>query len=315
MSTTRRKRRLKKSFKIGIVIFLFLLMSAISATYYFTQIAVPVQKPVYGEVENNDANDEYGKINNPEEIQESTGTTLNYRIFNLKKGNCIFINIGDVEVLIDAGANNSEGKKIAKDIRNDVKDELDYVIATNSKANRIGGMPAIYKNYRVGTTFYNDKQNSTAQTKFEKAAEKSNYKKAKDENIKLGNAATLSIYSVADKKVDSNNASLIAELNYAGFRIAEIGELTEKYEARLNGNLKELSALVISKINTINFIDMVPTNYILISSPTKVPQKIVNKVENKEVYATYKHGDLILDCNGKEVNTNFVDKEQLNIRQ
>lgn len=136
----RRKRRMKPKVKMGIFVFFLvvLLGGIVSYKYYLIQNADP-----FGEIDNGLEAD-----NEAELVDYETAT---YTVIDVPGGEAIFIDDGDVEVLIDTGCKNTTDKLLSS-LEGKVDGMLDYLIITNDSEKRTGGLNAVYKEYEVDKT-------------------------------------------------------------------------------------------------------------------------------------------------------------------
>jgi glyoxylase-like metal-dependent hydrolase (beta-lactamase superfamily II) len=77
------------------------------------------------------------------------------KVFAVKEALSVFIDSGEKDVLIDGGEGGA-GKEISKAINEYVDGPLEYVIATHSHADHVGGLDRIYEDYAVSHTIYGD---------------------------------------------------------------------------------------------------------------------------------------------------------------
>ena len=101
-------------------------------------------------------------------------------------GDCIYINYGEIDILIDAGSRQSSAATIIAYIDNHIQDnKLEFVIATHAHQDHIAGFysstgnTGIFDAYEIGIIIDFPKTNSTTVTY-------NNYKAARDEAVTRG---------------------------------------------------------------------------------------------------------------------------------
>lgn len=303
-----KRRKVKKSFKLTICAILVFGL-AVGAMITLNNLNKPAKKIEYGKVTEFDANADYGKIKDPDSSENITsGAKLKYYVFDLGKGYGIFIDCGDTEVLIDAGYK-KDGSKIAKKIKPYVKEELDYVISTNTNSNRIGGLPEILKQFRVQNVIYSAKDNTKGSSDLKKAAEKTNYIKGEDKLITLGENANLSIIAPDPKAVTPSEKSLSTIFTYGETKISETGDLPEKFANHLSDELSESNVIIAAnngEFSSNKLIELITPTYYVIPTNNKLSKKMTEWAEEyaRNVYTTKKNKDVVFWTNGSEISSN-----------
>src|SRR5665648_135823 len=157
--------------------------------------------------------------------------TIHY--LDVGQGDSIFIDYGNYEVLIDAGTA-GYGAKVVNYIRPYVDGDLELVICTHIHADHIGGIPAVLAAFNVEMVIDSGEVGTTATWRNYMAAvdkEGCTFLVDKDMQIDIGENAWLNIYDIVDGDSDSNNNSVVAELDYSGFSALFTGDLDSKYES------------------------------------------------------------------------------------
>ena len=105
---------------------------------------------------------------------------------NKYTGDCVYINYGDIDILIDAGSRQSSALTIKAYVDNYIRDgKLEYVVATHAHEDHIAGfyssrtVTGIFESYEIGTIIDFPKTNSTTVTY-------NNYKTYRDRAVAKG---------------------------------------------------------------------------------------------------------------------------------
>ena len=305
----RKKRRLKKSVKITALLILVISISGVFGFNYYKSITKPKPKLEYGKVNDERANDEYGKIKASNEIDNTdVGNAFKYIIFDLGKGYSMFIDCGETEVLIDAGFK-KDGKTIAKKIKPYIKGNLEYVISTNTKPNRIGGLATVLKKYRVSKVIVSEQDNSAGFKDLKKAAEKSIMQKGTDKLLNIGTNANLSIIKHSDDAATSEEKSLATVFRYGSIKISELGDLPENYAKHFSDEASESNIIIAGKNGNMEYnkiIKIITPEYYVIPTDKKITAKETKWAENytSKIYSTHANKDIIFTMDGKSVKSN-----------
>jgi beta-lactamase superfamily II metal-dependent hydrolase len=99
----------------------------------------------------------------------SSATAVTIHVFDVGEGLAVLIDDGDVEVVIDGGYK-QYGAPFSDYIKPYVDGDIEYVIATHSHADHVGGLAQIYQDYQVDHTIYGDTGTSGQYKDFENAA-------------------------------------------------------------------------------------------------------------------------------------------------
>jgi competence protein ComEC len=143
----------------------------------------------------------------------------------------VLIDDDNTEILIDAG-NDRDGAVLADKIAPCVADgTLEYVIATHSHADHIGGLEDIYAAYQVAHTIYGDTGTSQQFKEFMDAASaepNSIVLEDGDEVIRLPEGASLTILDILDGDTNTNNNSVITVLEVSGRKMLVTGDAEDE---------------------------------------------------------------------------------------
>ncbi len=313
----KRRRKLKGWAKAVLCVFLVAgVLGGVYAYHYFTYEAIEI-----GNVETQ--KDDKEDKEKEEEITSEAAFT--YNVLALGTGQCIFIDSGETEVLIDGGSSEADAKKIVSFIEDKVDGRLEYVIATNNDAARIGGLPYIYSIYEVRNTLYEGKGEGEAFDAFYNAAKKDGETTvAEKSSIDLSGGATLSLYRPVTKDKDTKKNSIVAMASVNGFTFVDTGDLDAEGEMAYRYDLSELNLEKVTALvagdhgrETSNTImeAFSPEYFIVSAAKDEVSQEVLSRASDYtgNIYGTYKHGNLIFTVKPGDDNvyTNFETKETL----
>jgi glyoxylase-like metal-dependent hydrolase (beta-lactamase superfamily II) len=89
----------------------------------------------------------------PDPIPSKAAVSIH--VFDVGEGLAVLIDDGDVEVIIDGGYK-KYGVAFSEYIRPYVDGDIEYIIATHSHDDHVGGLIQIYADYQVDHTIYGD---------------------------------------------------------------------------------------------------------------------------------------------------------------
>ena len=263
----------------------------------------------------NNATASVSNINNSNENNNVDGSLSVYFI-DVGQGDCIYINQGEYNMLIDAG-NNEDGEKLVSYLKSLNVNGFDYVIGTHPHEDHIGGMDDIINNFEIDNYYMPDKL-STTKT-FEDVldaldAKGLSYNVPKiDDEFKLGDATFKVIYS-GDDTNDINDSSIVLKMTYGDNTFLFTGDATSNVEEIiLNKDIKSDVLKVAhhgsSYSSTTEFLDKVDPKYAIISVGTNNsynhPASItLQKLSNRDitVYRTDLDGTIIFTSDGTNLS-------------
>jgi beta-lactamase superfamily II metal-dependent hydrolase len=157
-------------------------------------------------------------------------------VFDVGEALSVFIDIGDTEALIDGGNDGGRraggGGTIAEFLESRIDDGiLEYVVATHSHADHIGGLDDIYETFQVAHTIYGEKGASKQYEEFWEAANgegDSEVHNDVDEVIRFSEGVTLSIFDILDDENNPNNNSVISLLDCYGRKLLTTGDAEDE---------------------------------------------------------------------------------------
>lgn len=263
----------------------------------------------------NNATASVSNINNSNENNNVDGS-LSVHFIDVGQGDCIYINQGEYNMLIDAG-NNEDGEKLVSYLKSLNVNGFDYVIGTHPHEDHIGGMDDIINNFEIDNYYMPDKL-STTKT-FEDVldaldAKGLSYNVPKiDDEFKLGDATFKVIYS-GDDTNDINDSSIVLKMTYGDNSFLFTGDATSNVEEIiLNKDIKSDVLKVAhhgsSYSSTTEFLDKVDPKYAIISvgknNSYNHPASItLQKLSNRDitVYRTDLDGTIIFTSDGTNLS-------------
>lgn len=323
MKTRKVKRRLRKPYKILlIIVVLSLLIVGIKVA---ANLILNAPGPQYGDINDIETSDSEG---DGEVLASEMGDnydldiqTLTFEVLDVGQGQSIFLDYGDMEVLIDGGGSDY-GKSVVKKIKERVDGNLDYVIATHSHEDHIGGLSAVYKAFKVTKTIYGDLSSEESCKIFEKDAKANGkFENDKDTILDLGKNATLTIYDVTDDDENTNNNSVLCLIQYGETYFFCSGDAEKKTEKKLRTKIPRCDVVVAghhgsSTSNTL--LDILSPSYFIISAgkdnkygqPHKeVLEYAINS--SFSTYGTWKSGDITFISDGMSVTCDAKEEDIL----
>ena len=273
----------------------------------------------------------------PEPPTPSVGTVTVY-VWDVGEALSVLIDDGDTEILIDAG-NDRDGQTIVAKVAPYVSDgTIEYVVATHSHSDHIGGMEDIYAAYHVAHTIYGDTGVSGQFREFFDAAraeEDSTLKEDEDEVIGLPNGATLSVLDIIDGESNTNNKSVITALEFGGRKMLVTGDAEDEKSKKLQGalvgrlqndRLYPIDVYVVGHhgsetSNSEALLSLIKPAFAIISSEGpygqyKNPNEAVIArlaATGASIFATYRSGDITIRLSNDCIILSAPDSERLTV--
>ena len=263
----------------------------------------------------NNATASVSNINNSNENNNVDGS-LSVHFIDVGQGDCIYINQGEYNMLIDAG-NNEDGEKLVSYLKSLNVNGFDYVIGTHPHEDHIGGMDDIINNFEIENYYMPDKL-STTKT-FEDVldaldAKGLSYNVPKiDDEFKLGDATFKVIYS-GDDTNDINDSSIVLKMTYGDNSFLFTGDATSNVEEiilhqDIKSDVLKVAHHCSSYSSTTEFLDKVDPKYAIISvgknNSYNHPASItLQKLSNRDikVYRTDLDGTIIFTSDGTNLS-------------
>ena len=173
--------------------------------------------------------------------------TLYVTYINVGQGDSILIQVGDCDILIDAGTA-SYGSTVSNYLKNQGVDDIELMINTHPDADHCGGLTTVLNNFVVEEVWISkDTSKTTAAYKNFTAAITSEGLTAKQPNagyVYTYEYLTLTVlYSAVGS--DSNNSSIVVMMEYGNFKFLFTGDIGEEVETQLVSSGKDLSCDVL----------------------------------------------------------------------
>lgn len=252
------------------------------------------------------------ELNDEEEI-ESKNEQLKVYFLDVGQADSIYINLGDYNMLIDAG-NNEDGPKLVTYLKSLGVEEFNYVVATHPHEDHIGGMDDIINNFKIDE-FYMPDAITTTKT-FEDVLDALNNKNMKystptiSSKFEMGDASFKVLYTDNNQN-NLNDTSIVLKLTYGETSFLFMGDASSKVEKKLLTEDIKSDVLKLghhgSSYSTSNeFLNKVNPSYAIISvgknniynHPTKLT---LDKLKNITVYRTDNDGTIIATSNKKDI--------------
>jgi beta-lactamase superfamily II metal-dependent hydrolase len=265
----------------------------------------------------------------PPDPTPSITDEVTVHILNVGEGLSVFIDDGEVEVLIDGGYK-GYGKHVSEYIAQYVDGDIEYVIATHSDSDHVGGLIQVYADYQVNCTIYGNESVIGNYPDFKQAAlsePDSVYRNDTDETLELGEDVTLQTIDVTDDDTKPNNNSIIALLDTGASKLLVTGDAEKKAERLLSGKIGRVDVYVVGHhgsetSSSQDFLNEIRPAYGIISTvgPTRdnhnpdwdVMDRL-SKADTK-LYTTYRSGDIAVTFKGDTILFSPPTAEQITLQ-
>jgi beta-lactamase superfamily II metal-dependent hydrolase len=247
---------------------------------------------------------------------DPSSSSVSIHVFDVGEGLAVLIDDGNAEAVIDGGYA-KYGELLSNYIHRYVDGDIEYVIATHSHADHVGGLARIYADYQVDHTIYGDTGTSGQYRDFEGAATSepnSDFKNDETETIALSEGVTLSIIDTIDDDKNTNNNSVISVLAVGGIKTLITGDAEDKTEQLLSGRVGDIDIYVVGHHGSETsssqaFLDEIRPEYGIISSQgpnvgtyNNPDTEVLHRLSDlgTVMYATYRSGTIVamIDANG-----------------
>jgi beta-lactamase superfamily II metal-dependent hydrolase len=310
---------MKRRYLVIIFIIVFAVAALTGCFTYSPTEEPPIEKP---------------SASDSDSLSKPISNDVSVHVLDVGEGLSVLIDDGDVEVLIDGGYMRY-GKNISAYIRDYVDGDIEYVIATHSDSDHVGGLIQIYADYQVDCTIYG---NESARGNFPKFKEvvsnepNSEYRNDEDETIELSEGVTLRTIDVIDDADAPNDNSVIALLDVEGQKLLVTGDAQAidtktKAENLLLGKIGRVDVYIVGHhgsetSSSQTFLDEIRPEYGLISTagpshkdrnPDEEVMKRLSGVGTK-LYATYRSGNIVVTFHDGMIRLSPPASEQITLQ-
>ena len=173
--------------------------------------------------------------------------TLYVHYINVGQGDSILIQVGDCDILIDAGVAN-QGTTVSNYLKNKGVDDIELMINTHPDADHCGGLTTVLNNFVVEQVWISKDTSPTtkAYTNFIAAISTEGL------TAKQPSAGATYTYEYLEitvlysaKGSDTNNSSIVVMLEYGSFKFLFTGDAGEEVENKLLSSGSDLSCDVL----------------------------------------------------------------------
>ncbi len=232
---------------------------------------------------------------------------VSIHFIDVGQGDCVFIDAGNYEILIDAG-NNSYGESVCRYINNYVEGSLEVLVATHPDADHIGGLDKVLEDFTVETIIDSGKTHTTKTYRDYMQAvyneTEATFLKDSDKIFSVGEGITFEVIELIDGSKDNNENSVVCILKTFNDSFLFTGDLESKIEHEFLWKFEPVTVLKVghhgSNTSTSgSFLKVIQPKYAIISCglnnryghPHKeVLARLVNN--NTTVYRTDIHGTI-----------------------
>ena len=164
--------------------------------------------------------------------------TLYVTYVNVGQGDCIFIKLGDFDMIIDAGTANY-GTTVSNYLKSQKVDDIELMINTHADADHCGGLTQVLKDFVVEEVWISPLTKTTAAYKNFAAAIKSEGLTAKNPTVGTVYTyeyLTLTVLYDGSGTSNANDSSIVVMLEYGSFKFLFTGDIGSDIESKLLKN-------------------------------------------------------------------------------
>jgi len=174
--------------------------------------------------------------------------SINIHFIDVGQADCIFIDIGDYDILIDAG-NNSDGNLITGYLKSLDTDDIEIMVATHPHEDHIGGLDDVLAAYAVETIIDSGKVHTTETYKsylqYAKAEEGAEFLVDDDMTFNIASGVEFRIIETGDNYDNLNDVWVVSMLDYGDIKILFTGDMKTDVELK---NLNKFQDVDILKV-------------------------------------------------------------------
>ena len=255
-----------------------------------------------------------------------TDGEVTVHVMDVGEGLSVLIDNKDQEFLIDGGYA-KYGKSISEYIGDYVDGPIEYVVATHSHADHVGGLAQIYKDYDALHTIYGDRGTSNQFKAYENGAKNepdASYEEDENETLALGEGVNVKIIDTVDGDKNTNNNSVVMLFDILGEKVLVTGDAEDKVEKLFADKIGEVDIYVVAHHGSETsssqiLLDKIKPTYGLISSAGpdysyhNPDPAVIKRLDNMDtiMYATYISGTIVVTIKGKNLDFSPPDSEIL----
>jgi len=244
-------------------------------------------------------------------VVESGNLTVHF--IDVEQGDCILLDCGDVEVLIDGG---DKSPGVVNYIDDYVNGSLEVMVATHPHADHIGGLIAVLDSFEVDEIWLNGETSTSATySQFMSAVNSEGagiHVARRGDTIQAGNL-TFNVLHPINLSGTTNDNSIVLSLSYGQVDFLFTGDAGKEAEPSMlaDGIVPDVEILKVghhgsSSASTIQFLQVAKPEYAIYMAAKgnsyghPHQETIANLCEiGAEIYGTDVHGTIVITTDGK----------------
>lgn len=254
--------------------------------------------------------------------------TMKVHFIDVGQADCMLVQAGGRNLLIDAGNNEDEGRVVIYLREQGVK-YLDYVIATHAHVDHIGGMDAVIRNFPIGMFFLPEE-------KYDTESFRDVLKEIKEKDItvrrpefkeahRLGKARFLFVTPDSEKQYeDVNDSSLGIRISNGAHSFLLCGDISKEMEKQmiksgiyLRSDVMKLNHHGSSDANSWRFLKRADPSFVVITCgkqndyghPHKSVMRRIKRL-HAGVFRTDRQGTVIFESDGERLTSSVKPYEE-----
>lgn len=269
--------------------------------------------------------------NETQPIKNSSSPSENFIVHYIDVGQAeaVYINYEDIDIVIDGGNNNDE-QLMVDYLKNQNVDDIEYLIATHSHEDHIGGLDAIINAFEIETIILSPDPNTTkTYSDFIDAVNNSNALVIDDVTAiyYFNDYFYLETFECGDDYSNHNNQSVITKLTFYDTTFLFTGDaekevedvLVSEFASKLDSDVFLAGHHGSNTSNTNSFLDLITPNLIIISAGLdnsyghphdEIIERFYGYTDN--VYCTIENGTIIVKSDGTNIFNSASIKYSLN---
>lgn len=300
----RRSRKVKKRFAV-----ISILTMLVVAAMAFIGIELYIAKhseDLYGEVKGHSVTD----IDEEANLGAASYTALDV------EGEAILIKTGDIEILIDTGAESSADKLI-ETLKGKVDGNIDYLVLTAPSDKRLGGLSRLAAEFGINTCILGEmgERDKEARTLLESCGEIID---GKDLTIDLREGVSFSILKPEVSSKQVGDKSLVTLFAFGEATFMSLSDAGEEEISRVSANLENSNVIVLARFGSESVNLKLPErkygiSYIVTGDKVSgAPTDKLTEYLDSECYSVWDEGEIEFTTDGGSVNyRNKADEEEI----